>query len=49
MLLTGEKLYSVEKESEAGEKLSKGRRGIVQQEGTDSTGTERTNQRRTCA
>lgn len=40
MLLIGEKLYSMEKEPEAGEKLSKGRRRIVQQEGIDSTEAE---------
>lgn len=40
MLLTGEKLHSVEKDSEAAEKLSKGGRRIVQQGGTDSTGAE---------
>lgn len=35
-----EKLHSMEKDSEAGEKLSKGERRIVQQGGTGSTGAE---------
>lgn len=46
MLLTGQKVHGMGKDSEAGEKLSKGGRGIVQQGGTDSTGPEMKRQTR---